>query len=159
MDKALKIYQLWLKIPTTEVWNNRIFDATLQQIDFAYKNKLISRDDTNMLLHELLGIIDDSREMARNGTKGGNGTFSLYMSDMLIGNKTILISGEKNYLTFMVTNFFTFITTRDNCFGEMTEHWLHGLIEKSTLISHSNQTVRNIIFKELESTVSAFLKD
>jgi hypothetical protein len=157
-----ELYDLYAKIPSVEIWTEVTPISLFKQIEFFWESGIFqSKEDA-------LAICDDAREEflllekeAELGCKFDSkrnliqceNNYSLYWSEIEIGNNCILtdIGGSKTvYLAF---NTFNKLTTRNKFFCDEIDKWLKNLIKKSNLISGISEKQRYRFFKRLNEAL------
>jgi hypothetical protein len=75
------------------------------------------------------------------------------MSEVMVGNNSILVSMGKTKVAYVSNNTFNFMSTTNPGLIEENEKWLKNLIKKSVLISGVSEKQRNRFFNILKDKV------
>lgn len=141
------------KINSVEIWTDGILNSILKQIDFYWAAGLFhAKKDALQLCDLLKEEIIMFRKQADLGYKNENAdntNYQLYISDIEIGNNTILATKNNHHATYITHHTFNFLVTYNSAFCNETRNWLNHLIQKSVLISGVSEKLRYIFFKDL----------
>ncbi len=141
------------KINSVEIWTDGILNSILKQIEFYWDAGLFhTKEDAIQLCDLLKEEILMFQKQADIGSKNGNAddqNFQLYISDIEIGNNTILATKNNHHATYITHHTFNFLVTSNSAFCKETRNWLNHLIQKSVLISGVSEKLRYIFFKDL----------
>ncbi|MCR6640365.1 MAG: hypothetical protein NVV82_15555 [Sporocytophaga sp.] len=80
-----------------------------------------------------------------------NGSFTLYHSEIEIGNNIILINANSTSKVYLRHQTFNSIVTTDPEFYDNTSCWIDNLIGKSTLISGVSEKARQQYFNKMKT--------
>lgn len=146
---------LFLKIGGVEIWNADTIKSTLQQVLFYWDAGFFrSRDSAFEVISDLENMMLQIKQQADTGKKMdirkgqfSEANYNLYLSDLMIGNNTVLIEADEKRATYIGYNSFNFMRTSNNFFNEQTSNWAENLIAKSTLVSKVAEKQRNQFFK------------
>ncbi|MBK7558760.1 MAG: hypothetical protein IPI54_11010 [Chitinophagaceae bacterium] len=157
-----KIVQVYNTIPTTEIWNTEAINSTLQQIEYYYDaGNSISRDQAVILLNKVEELVSHVEKQAEAGCKfrigekpqPGSASYQLFNNELVLGDNTILAEMGEMKATFLNHSFMHFIATRDDSFNTAMLNKLNNLIQRSTLISTSNERERIGFFNLLRNEI------
>lgn len=158
VDLSKKIYDVYLELPSDEIWPDDILHTTLRQIMYYWEADYFAKvEDALAILDTLQQLVMHAEEMAANSCKLIPGDrskqkyaeFNLFQTDVLLGNNTVLTtSGGKltSYITHMT---FSILATNSNRYAHETENWLKRILAKSNLISGIAEKNRKRYFKSL----------
>lgn len=146
---------LFMKIPSTEIWNVDTIKSTLQQVLFYWDAGFFSSKESAFeVIADLENMMMQIKQQADVGRKldirtgqFSNKEYELYISDLMIGNNTVKIEAEEKRATYIGYNSFNFMRTSNHFFNEQSAQWLENLISKSTLVSRVSEKSRNQFFK------------
>lgn len=155
-EKVAVITPKYQRIPTTEIWNEDTIKSTLQQVKFYWEAGFFSQTDTLLdVLEDLLLLIEMASKQAEVGRKYNphKGTFtdtpfSLYISDLMIGNNHVYMSCGERDSSYIGYGSFNYMRTANASFNRQVGGWLDNLIAKSTLVSRVAEKQRNQFFKQ-----------
>jgi hypothetical protein len=160
-DLGARVYELYCSVPSVEIWSEDALESTLKQILFCYESGLFySAQDAVLVSRQLLLILDKLMEQTENACKriGSANNFQVYVSEVQIGNNTVLVSAGKHRSCYLRNQTFNTMTTSHQGFCEETEQFLGGLIKKSVLISGVSAKRRFQFFQKIFAQVSELEK-
>ena len=164
IELANEIKEAYLDISTTEYWNLRLTDNTLNQIQYALESGLFENpEDAIGLAEDLRNVYREVANMAQIGQKKLSrdkslkvrGKFQLYLSE-LPTNIHFLVTHQKGqslYTTFDKPNFFY---TENKATCNYINSWMENLKSKSVLISETGDRTRNKFFHRLDQGITNF---
>lgn len=158
------ISDLFQRVPTVEIWNDDTIKSTLQQIRFYWEAGFFREKCTALkVLEELKSLIEMVQRQAEVGRKYNPAkgqyyetAFSLYISDLMIGNNCVFLTASDKQSSYIGYNSFNYMRTTNRFFNEQVEAWLQNLISKSTLVSKVAEKQRNQFFKSNLQRIEAF---
>jgi hypothetical protein len=164
LEEVPKLREMFMSIPTTELWNDDTLKSTIQQIKFYWEAGFFSEKETVLsVLSDLDGILAMASKQAENGRKYNplkdqtNETeYALYGSDLMIGNNTVFLTSDTHQASYIGHNSFNFIRSNNRYFNEITESWLNNMISKSTPLSLVAEKSRNQFFKGIYNSIDKF---
>lgn len=155
-EAAKKLLNAYYEVNSTEIWTEESINSTIKQIlYFAESYQFASKKDVLMVIEDLQQLVNKIKEMATRGSKadGIASNYTLFNSDVLIGNNSIVIEGLEKPTVFLSHNTFNSLSTRDHSFYQETMHWMNNLMKKSTQISGISERQRISFFKKLDKSV------
>jgi hypothetical protein len=164
LEEVPKLRDMFMSIPTTELWNDDTLKSTIQQIKFYWEAGFFSEKETVLqVLEDLDGILAMASKQAENGKKynplkdqSNETEYALYGSELMIGNNTVFLTSDTHQASYIGHNSFNFIRSNNRYFNEITEHWLNNMISKSTPLSLVAEKSRNQFFKGIYNSVDKF---
>lgn len=155
-EKLSEITRKYQSIPTTEVWNEDTIKSTIQQIRFYWEAGFFKELETIYgILDDLSGVIEMASKQAETGRKYNpakgaftHASFSLYISDLMIGNNHVFMSSGERTSSYIGYGSFNYMRTSSAVFNRQISGWLDNLIAKSTLVSKVAEKQRNQFFKQ-----------
>lgn len=161
-EKSKKMLDVFLQIPTTEIWNIESINSTLRQIRFHDEaGSFKSKDDVQLLYRKVIELIDHIEMQAEYGVKFRRGDnpalsnvpFNMFVNELILGDNCILLDTENARVTFLNHSVLFFVYTRDEVFNNKMFDNLQNLINKSTMISRVGGKERATFFNRLRETV------
>jgi hypothetical protein len=167
MDTVSEIYEMYLQVPSIEIWSEDTLNSTLKQVEYYWDSGLFRNKS------DMMDVLDDISEMikriewqAAHSTKfrgevpGASSieNYTLYNSELMIGNNCVLIKAGGSRHAYISHNTFNTMVTTNSAFCDETENWLKNIIKKSTLISGVSEKQRFRFFKMMNDKI-AKLKD
>lgn len=155
-EAASKLLEAYYQVNSTEIWTEESINSTIKQIQyFAESYQFSNKDEVFAVIDDLQKLIDKVKEMASKSSKSESATsnYTLFNSDVLIGNNSIVIEGLDKPVVFLSHNTFNSLSTRDHSFHKETMHWMNNLMKKSTQISGISERQRISFFKKLDRSV------
>jgi hypothetical protein len=149
-----EVYDMYKMLPSTELWSSGIFENTLSQIEHHLEANLFADPkDALVLLEELYATCDHMRQMAiagqkyaYQGHKESGSPLILYHNEMVHTNNTILFVSPSVKLLFSTICNPNFIMSRDQRICDFTLDWFKSIMSNSSLISQTNERMRNRFF-------------
>jgi len=156
-----KIVQIYNTIPTTEIWNTEAITTSLQQIAYYHEAGCVTKEQAVILFDKEEQLISHIEKEAEAGCKfrigekpqPGSASYQLFNNELVLGDNTILAEMGEMKATFLNHSFMHFIATRDDSFNAAMHNKLNNLIQRSTLISTSNERERIGFFNLLRNEI------
>jgi len=133
--------------PVIIIFDPNVFLSLIMDIEYYYRQKLISNEDLNLLKEEVSNLIRLFENMAQTGVSRYNSKIFIYLSSLFINANTGYIrrdSIEQSFFWFYETNPMAVLNQK---LCETQKKWLLSLKRQSMLISQSNE-IRQVIFFE-----------
>lgn len=149
---AKKIFNKFETINSTEIWTSETISSTLKQIKFYWDAGFFDDIQSALLvLEELELVILGIKKDSETGYKFSNGNMTstkqeFYLSDVMIGNNSILAQAEEFSTSFISYSTFNYMQTTNVHFNEQNQQWLNTILSKSTLLSGVAEKYRNQFF-------------
>ena len=159
---GMKIAHVYNSIPTTDVFNTEGINTTLQQIEYYYEaGRLISKEQAYILFDKMEILVSHVEKEAEHGCKFNMGSqpnassppYRLFNNELVLGNNSLLAEIGDMKVTFLNHHFMHFIATKDEAFNNTMLHNIQSLIQKSTLISVSDERERVKFFNKLRNEI------
>lgn len=164
IEKLEQVSSLSSEINTTEIWTEETIKSTLQQIKFYWDAGFFDQlNDALQVCIELSDMIKVIENQAEIGLKKGknsftSASFTLYLSDLMIGNNAVYLESFDSNAVFLGYNSFNFIRTRNKDFARQNKRWMENIIKKSTLISLTGEKQRNQFFKKMYKQIEELIE-
>lgn len=166
-DMRLQILDMYLKIPTVEIWSTPVIDNTVEQIKYlVYTGQLQDKALLEEILDDMDQLTDHMRHQAEKGEKFADkegltsrSGLELYHNEMTHTNNTILTrcdAGKTIYLTYDNPNYMK-CESEDLC--EYTEDWMQNLQRQSLLISKTAEKHRVHYFQAIKDKLAQLRKE
>jgi len=143
-----KLYEEYNKLPSVEIWTENTISSIRKQIEYYYESGLFEKEkEAFLLLDQLEALVRDITHKAEKNSKipdKNQPNYSVYFSEVEIGNNCIYTSAndfKKVYLTF---NTFNTMSTINQKFCDEVYSWINCIISKSNLISGISEKQRLI---------------
>lgn len=163
LEKVKRIYDLYQKIPSIEIWTEDTLNSTLKQVEYyAESGSFETKDDAKEIVSEIeLMIKSIERQVAKSikftgdvPAPGDNVEFKLYFSDLMVGTNSILITAGSSKVCYLSINTFNSMATTNSGFNEENDRWVKNIIRKSTLLSGVSEKQRMKFFKLLYDKIA-----
>lgn len=157
-----KISDLYLQIPSTEIWNLDCINTTIRQIDYYRESKIFKSKEDIVTVYECLDkLVDHIEKQVEKGVKfsyGATGDLSnvkykVFVNEFILGDNTILIQLDNLRMVALNHNVINYIITRDETFINYTYQTLQTIIKKSSLISEVGEKERQLFFDGLRERI------
>lgn len=158
-----KILMPYLKTPSCEIWNQHTFDGHMHQLRFAIgsgmfkntENERLIINKTKELLHYCKNQAEEGKKINPDNSKDSFAPYTIYYSETVNLEHSFWKNSNESKGAYTIQNIGDFIYTFDESFCDRSENYLRNLIEKSTLISHSNDVIRHKLFRKIERQIEA----
>ena len=145
LKPAANMHELYLQIPSVEVWTKTSLLNTLEQIKYAAEAGIITDKKLGKLIcSQLRDAIGDIELYAVNRSKQSNNEvlFDWYFYD-IIGTITYLAEMDERLVTYIRFNTFNTICEENGSLCIEVKHWLNSLIQDATGFSGQGSVQRN----------------
>jgi hypothetical protein len=158
-DIGNHILALYKQNPSIEIWSETTISSILKEIDYYHEAGLFTRNDDGIHICDVLSsALDDIQVQAEKTSKadvaGHEGNFTLYHTDIEIGNDCILVNIPGLKSIYLRHQTFNIMLTTNSAFCNETEAWLKGIMKKSTLISGVSEKQRNRYFMKAQEQIA-----
>lgn len=159
-----QIIREYNQVPSVEIWNQESINSTLSQLGFYKEAGMFSdKKDIGLVLDSFICTLEHLKLQAEKGYKFMDGDnevqykapVQLYINEVVIGSNTILTRLDGMAMSFIPYNVFSFLSSRDQVFGESIERSTGIIQSRSTLISSTGEKERNRFFNAMKERVNA----
>ncbi len=157
-----KISDLYLQIPSTEIWNLDCINTTIRQIDYYRESRIFrSQQDIETIYNCLEKLVDHIEQQADLGYKFPPGKpqqnqqvkYDVYINEFILGDNTIAVELDGRQMVFLNHNVINYIYTNNPQFVSYTFEALKILLRKSMLISYIAEKDRQLFFHNLRERI------
>jgi hypothetical protein len=162
VELAKKIDELFVRIPSTDIFNEESVNVTLSQIEM-YRQANVFADKDILLtvyaqLEEMINHLENQLELGRksfyNIADSPNcAPYDAYINESLIGDNTVYVQSDNRQITFINHNGLNYMSTQAPDFCEFTFKHLQNVIRKSTHISVDGEKQRSIFFNTIRQKI------
>ena len=159
---AKEIYEHYVKIPSIEVWTEDTILIILKQVEFYWESGLFEQKEHAIAVCEQIkDMLETVQIDAELGTKERNNSgnekhsYTLYLSDVTIGNNCIQVTMNDVKMIYFSFNTFNSMSTTNYAFCNETDLWIKNLISKSTQISGVSEKLRYQFFNALHKKLTS----
>ncbi|MFO7656843.1 MAG: helix-turn-helix domain-containing protein [Bacteroidales bacterium] len=160
LELGSKILEAYSRIKSIEIWTEFTINSLRKQIEYYYEAGLFENpDDAARLCDQASELVKHLSHMAEKGSKLADTSvqnYTLYSSEIEIGNNCILVGIKNLRKVYLTYNTFSKMTTSNEKFCEATHTWINYLISKAILISGVSEKQRlqfvNKIISQLDLT-------
>jgi hypothetical protein len=162
-----QIATIYSKIPTSELWNEEVFNSIIRQIEFSYVSGYFSKKENAFRLCDVLEtMIYHMKQQAELGFRfhygsapeGIEGSYKLYFNEVLLGDNTVFVKMDGNPTAYITYNVINLLITTNPLFCQQIEKSLRILMHESTLISATSSKDRNRYFNNLLEKINGLRK-
>lgn len=160
LQLAKKLNQLYLQIPSVEIWTTETIQTSIKQVEYYFESGTFKhKNDAMIILNELKEMVKQTHYQAEHEIKDAihKTPFTLYDSDLVISTNCIYIETNFQKFSFISFNSFNSLSTSNKPFCEEIEQWMKNLMKKSTLISGVAEKQRfqffNKIYKSIDTSM------
>ena len=161
INVSKELNQIYLEIPSTEIWSKDTVHGTIEQIRYAYEAGHIPDKATAEKIVEQVRYCLTDMNMYAIGSKktiDPQHTFTWYTCDVL-GSISYLVDFQDSMSCFNRFNTFNYLKTSDPFYCEQTKEWMQGLIKKSVSFSGQGEKHRNKYLYDSFATCDQLLKE
>ena len=157
-----KISDLYLQIPSVEIWNMDCINTTIRQIDYYRETRIFkSQEDIKTVYNCLEKLVDHIELQVECGYKfpyqkpqqENKVKYGFYINDFFLGDNTTLVEIDGQKLVFISHNVINYMMTKNTEFIDYTFETLRILLKKSTLISETSEKDRQLFFERLRERI------
>jgi hypothetical protein len=157
-----KISDLYLQIPSTEIWNLDCINTTIRQIDYYRESKIFKSDEDIAVVYDclekLVGHIETQVEYGykfpfQKPDQNEKVKYSVFINDFILGDNTIAVELDGERMVFINHNVINYMMTNNKEFINYTFDTLKIVMRKSTLISEISEKDRQIFFNNLRERI------
>jgi hypothetical protein len=167
-DDYSQYHQIWkdlfdtfVSIPGTEIWNAENITSTVRQIEFYNATGVFkSASDVSCLFDKLTEMLNHIQLQAEYGVKlhlnqkptdFSGAQYNLFVNELILGdNMQVMQLGDK-YYTYLNHTILNHMMTTDERFNLYMKRSMDVIAQKSTPISRVNEKERLIFFNKLRA--------
>lgn len=162
LEMSKKIETVYLKIPTTEIWNLESINSTIRQIEFYREaNMFEDVNDIEKVYLALLTLVNHLELQAECGLKfmvgespgPGAAAFNLFWNDLVTADNTLLIELDLKRIAFLNHSVLHFISTTDVKFSSFIHANMQNLVKRSAQLSKVGEKDRYRFFNSLRDKI------
>lgn len=155
------IADLYIRIPSTEIWNLECINTVIKQIEYYRQSKIFkSTQDIITIYNCLEQMIDHIEQQVECGCKFHYGQaertdakYRFFINDYILGDNTILVNLDEKKMVFLVNNVINYLLTTSSVFVDYSFQTMDILLKKSTLISEIGERDREFFFDQLREKI------
>jgi hypothetical protein len=157
-DLCLELADLYAGIPSIEIWSDSILNSILKQITYYWQSGVFyNKEEAFNLIEAIRSTLEkvqresemNMKLMASGQTHNFEKNFTLYHSDIEIGNNSILVKVGESKLLFTSFHTFNKMSTTNHEFCNLTDYWMNNLIKQANLISGVAEKHRFQFFQKM----------
>ncbi len=157
-----RISDLYLRIPSVEIWNLDCINTTIRQIDYYRETRIFkSLQDIETVYDCLEKLVNHIEMQVEYGYKFPPGNpeqenkvrYSVYINEFILGDNTIAVEMDGEKMVFLNHNVINYIMTNNKEFINYTFETLKILLKKSMLISEISERDRQLFFHNLRERI------
>ena len=159
-----KIYEVYCKIPSIEIWTDETINSLIKQIEFYWDSgNFASKEDALIVCEKAKEEIETLHLQAERSSKkpaltSAEPDFTLFHSQIEIGNNCIFTKKDDYESVYLSVHTFNKVKTSEFAFVADTKLWLENLIRKSTQISGVSQIYRYKFFKKASDKLDKLIE-
>ena len=156
-ELSRRIWHLYLKIPSTEIWTYETPNITLRQLEFANQAGIIEQDDCARLCDKLRNTLSHIQTQSEQGNKFNMGSkatlegaeYNIYFNEVAIGDNSLLFKMGDKKMAFNTYSNLNYMTTTDQAYTDYIDAHFQSTMKNSTLISATSEKIRSKFFNAL----------
>ena len=141
-----KMMDVYATVPSIEIWTEFTVNSLRKQIEYYSEAGFFENSsDAALICDQAAELILYVNSLADRSTKlpgHGSRNFTMYYSEIEIGNNCILVNVNNMSRVYLTYNTFNKISTANQKFCDETKTWINYLISKSNLISGVSEKQR-----------------
>jgi hypothetical protein len=140
-----ELNQIYLEIPSTEIWAKDTVYGTIEQIRYAFEaGHIADKALAEKIVSQVKYCLTDMNMYAIGSKKTIDPahSFNWYTCDVL-GSIAYLVDLKESMRCFNRFNTFNYLKTEDQFYCAQTKEWMQGLIKKSVSFSGQGEKHRN----------------
>ena len=163
-DLGRKIWQEYVKFPSTEIWGLPTYSALIDEIDFVWESsQMESKEVALELCNKAIDFINHIKKQAELGCKFNHDTspierphnFNLYITEVQLTHNKVLTRGDLQR-AYIPTSLDTLITTNEH-YCERNYQLFQNSLKQSTLVSVTGEKARNRYVEKCVQKVTRLL--
>jgi len=167
VETGQKLLRAATELPTIEIWNEDTFHMFSRQIEYYWESGYFQkRDDLLNLVDKLEKWVRHMQKQADHGFKfqygqpaeGVENSFMMYENEVVLNDNAIFARIDNITSVYLTYNVISLMISQDPVFCGDIEHYLRGLLKKSSLISLTGSKARNRFFNKMLATIEASKK-
>jgi len=157
-----QICELYLKIPSTEVWNIDCINTTIRQIDFFRITKVFrSNTDIISIYESVEKLIDHLEHQTETGYKfpykkpaANTGVkYAVFMNEYILGDNTAAVEMDDTRIVFLNHSVMNYLYTTNKKLVDYIFDTMYVMLKKSTLISDVGEKDRQLFFETMRERI------
>lgn len=158
-----QISNLYLQIPSTEIWNLDCINTTIRQIDYYRESKIFASHHDIVVVYDCLyKLVDHIENQVEAGVKyefgkpvESNVRYRVFINEFILGDNTVIIQLDNKRMVSLNHNVINYVMTTNEKFVDYTFQTLQTILKKSTLISEIGEKDRQLFFDTLRERIHA----
>lgn len=165
---AKRIIELYVQIPSVELWGEETINVTIRQIEFYRQSNIFADKDILLKVYtQLEELLNHLELQAENGRKflynktmtPYSAQYDMYINECLIGDNAFFVEANDRQIAILNHSGLNFISTQDKSFCEYTFKYLQNIIRKSSHVSLVGERDRSIFFNTLRAKIYEKIKN
>jgi|SRR5690242_1305451 hypothetical protein len=162
------LFDTFVSIPGTEIWNVENITSTFRQIEFYNATGIFkSADDVACLFDKLTQMLDHVQLQAEYSTKlhlhenpstAAGAEYNLYINELILGDNMQVMQLGTKYYTYLNHTILNHMMTTDERFNGYMKKSMDSIVQKSIPISGVNEKERLIFFNRLRAKLESARK-
>lgn len=162
IELSKKIDELYVTVPSIDIWNEESVNVTISQIELYRQSNLFLYNEIVLKVYsQLEDLVNHLELQAEAGKKSLYGqpdapncaSYDAYINEALLGDNTVFVKSDNRNITFINHNGLNFMSTEDKDFCSYTFKNVQNIIRKSTHISVVGEKERSMYFNKLRKKI------
>jgi hypothetical protein len=156
-----ELFDTFIDIPSTEIWNVENITSTLRQIEFYHATGVFkSNNDVSCLFDKLFEMLNHIQLQAEFGvklhlnqkpTEFSGAVYNLYVNELILGDNMQVMQLGNQYYTYLNHTVLNYMMTTNERFNRYMKRSMDVIAQKSIPISKVNEKERLIFFNTLRT--------
>ena len=133
---------------TYVIWDSFFFKSLINDMNFFYNIRMITRKEMEMLKQEMYRLLDTLEYFADNGRFETGNRVEMYVSKLAFDSTYFYYSSENMNISMNGAYCLGAFTSLEKSSGDIMKNWLQGLKKSSTLITGASQYEKMMFFEK-----------
>lgn len=139
------------------IFDRRIFISLGEQIRYFHDINLVTHEETLLLKHDLMGMINSMEILASQGRTANDKYVWIFKSNIDLNSNYTYVKGNGYEFAYSQLYQLNAVTSTDSRVCKMQRNWIESLQRYSTLISINGEKERNTFFEQQRDTINKLI--
>ena len=162
IQKYKELTELYLNVPSVEIWGNNILEESLKQIEHYYNsNRFENPSHAFLLLNKYSELLKHFKLMVRKGRKFGMGphtmessvSYDLFCNDMIYTKNTMIGQTDNGIGVQLSFGYPNYIKSSDQKVSSYIFEWFENIRTKSVSLNQIDEGQQDIFFSEIQKKI------
>ncbi|GAB5556971.1 MAG: hypothetical protein SchgKO_11840 [Schleiferiaceae bacterium] len=154
IEKGNQLYNLYLQMPTSEIWSEHTIDNLVDQIKHFWRTERITDGDAQKLFDSLENVVNLTEKRAANQSKVTGKPFQLYWCPFIMGANSGLLSVGETVITYLGYSAINYLMSSHPSVGDNIKKAFYYQSSEGVSVTGLAEEKRNEFFGLLRSKIS-----